>query len=197
MKEHPFKTFISAFAVIATFVVAISYGTLTSYYAGYLRYFEVDIQSIGFWPQLSDFLIIASGAILGILIATGLGLPLLLIANIIAKKLKNSEKKGVQEIGDSLQLSKQWIIGIVLSTLAILAFSLIYVQSEKNGFKAASEKSNFTNLTTTKNSNEILIYQSNGTGIIKTYDENSKKFNDGYRTIELVNQSFDQVLLKR
>jgi len=197
MEERPFKTFISAFAVIATFVVAISYGTLTSYYAGYLRYFEVDIQSIGFWPQLSDFLIIASGAILGILIASGLGLLLLLFANIIAKKLKNSEKKGVREIGDSLQLSKQWIIGIVLFTLVILAFTLIYVQSEENGFKAASEKSNFTNLTTTKNSNEILIYQSNGTGIIKTYDENSKKFNDGYRTIELVNQSFDQVLLKK
>jgi len=196
--ENPLQSFVAYFAVLATSVFIISYGAVTSYYSGYLGYFGINIRYIDFWPHLPDFLILAMPIILALIVTGGMTALTLFILNIIGRRLsKKSQKSFLRGVGDSFRLEAGYRILAVILALSFATFSIIYISQESNGKRKAESETQFIRVGPDGKKIDVLIYQNSGVGFTKTYNKESKQFENGYKSINFSGQNLEQIELPK
>ena len=194
MKPNPIKSIVSGFAVLSAITIVVSFGVINSYYTGYFNYFGIDINNIDFWPHISDFSLVAFPTILAVLVVAAATWVLPVIFNMISPAIKKFGKqkksKLLTTLGESLSITNFAIYVGVLSSIAIMLFFVIFSTSYNQGKQMAETKQDFVQISSTDKEVNLLIYQNNGMGITKHYDEKTHAFRNGYKIIDLTNQTY-------
>ena len=186
-------------AVITALVVLVSYGAITTYYAGYFRYFGISISDINFFPSLADFVTRGSATISAILfavVATLLGMILVnwMIKGIASIGVASEKKKGkftwLKSINSKPVLSRVEIKIFLILVFVVLSFKLVYFDSEEMGYSSAESKNTFSSFIGNDGSRKVLIYQNGGDAILKTYDDSG--WSEGYEVQSLSGKQYEQ-----
>ena len=185
--------------IVAIYGAFLGYTTAASYRAGYLSYFGVSIDMVPFWPKISDFMIAPLIAVIYIVIMTILFFGAVMLGNYLGHKtVRFFERKKKNEDKSPLfdkvtRFSAIVMIGVYFTGISL---ALPYFIMQGMGENFAKTTKSFTQLTDRKTTT-ILIYQHEGTGIIKEYNLQTKEFSDDYEVIDLTGQKFKQLTLER
>jgi len=196
IKRNPLQSLVAYFAVFTAVVLIVSYGAITSYYSGYLDHFGINIRYIDFWPHLPDFMLVAVPIIMAILIISVVSYMIMLIlvplGAWITKKYKN---KILHTLGEALQLDRRAMLAVIIIAMSIGTFSIVYGSQSKDGAEFATGQTEYIRVGADGQKIDLLIYQNSGTAFTKTYDRKSKQFENGYKTINFVDQKLEQIKL--
>lgn len=185
--------------IVAIYGAFLGYTTAASYRAGYLSYFGVSIDMVPFWPKISDFMIAPVIAIIYIVIMTVVFFGAVMLGNYLAHKtVRFLERKKKEEEKSPMfdKVTQFTTVGLVGIYFIIMSLALPYFIMQGMGENFAKTTKDFTQLTG-RETTTILIYQHEGTGIVKGYDPETKEFLDDYEVINLTGQKFNQVTLER
>jgi len=185
--------------IIAIYGAFLGYTTAASYRAGYLSYFGVSIDMVPFWPKISDFMIAPVIATIYIVIMTTLFFGAVVLGNYLGyKTVRFAERKKKDEDKSPLfdKVTRISTIGMISAYFIVISLALPYFIMQGKGEDFAKTTKSFTQLTD-RGTTTILIYQHEGTGVIKEYNPQTKEFSGDYEVIDLTGQKFKQVTLER
>lgn len=185
-------------------VILLSYGAITLFYSGYLKYFDVNIFDINFFPSVTD--LVSRGAptvsaIITIVFATLLGI---LLANLLIKGLGTVGKRSKQGKGWFVWLKvfdDEPVIGgaafkiFLFVVFIVFSFKLVYIDSEMMGFEMAEQTKSFSSFIDAEGERNLLIYQNSGEGVYKTYDQKNG-LSKGYKVLPLAGKDYEAIDIK-
>lgn len=185
-------------------VVLLSYGSITVFYAGYLRYFGVSISDVNFFPSVTDLVSRGAPTVTAVVAVVAATLVGVLLANLLIR--------GLGVIGKRSENKKRWFVwlkifddepimgGTALKVLLLViflvfSFKLVYVDSENMGVAAAEKTDSFSSFIDDEGKRNILIYQNAGEGVFKSFDSD-KGFGDSYKVLPLAGKEYEKVNVK-
>lgn len=196
---------LSIYLAAATAAVALlSYGAITVFYSGYLKYFGVDIFDVNFFPSVADF--VSRG------FPTVSAFTVIVLATLLGVLLANLLIKGLGAIGRRSEQGKRWFVWLkifedepviggaalkifLFVVFLIFSFKLVYFDSEKMGYEAASTTSSFSSFIDDDGVSNILIYQNAGEGVFKGYDSN-EGLSNSYKVLPLAGKEYEKINIK-
>ncbi|UTX51132.1 hypothetical protein KI440_02910 [Candidatus Saccharibacteria bacterium TM7i] len=189
-------------SVTVIYVTLIAYASSTSFKAGYLSYFHIDIKHVDYTPSIADLMNQPVTIILAIILLLIIYFAIILIINFLHWLLsKIANKKGWVQFLDLIgekPFGRRLIIASLIALLLILSFKLPLLDSFSSGTKFAEQQKNFTTLVVDdqKKTIKVLIHQHEGIGLFKTYNTDSKTFNSSYEAIDLTNTELNYVQIQ-
>lgn len=181
------------------YVGLVAHAAATSFKAGYLSYFGIDIRSVDYWPSIADFMnepIIVVGAII-ILLALCFGAIVLIngLHWIMQKIAKKKKWKKFLDFIDEKPYGWKLTTGVLIALLLFVSFKIPLYDSYGRGIEAAKKQTSFVVINSDSDSRQALIYQYNDLGLFKTYNPGVKQFNKDYETLDLKGKSFEYLKL--
>lgn len=197
LKENSAVTSI-LITVLTIYGLFLGYTTAASYRAGYLSYFGVSIDMVPFWPKISDFMIAPVIGVLYIVVIMILLVLAIIIGNYLGYlTVKIYEFLRKQKSQESLpRIFDKTTNLLVLALFVGTSFSLPYFTMQHFGESYARSMTQFTALKG-REQTTVLIYQHEGTGIVKEYNPETKQFSSDYEVIDLAGQTFKQITAER
>jgi len=197
------KNYIAAISLGVTmstiYVAVIAHASATSFKAGYLSYFNVDIRSVDYWPSIIDFMnepILVLLAIVTFTVLSAATFLLMNALNYLLHKIANKVSwKWLIGITDEKFIGQKVASGILIVFVLFLSFKIPFNDSFERGIEAAKNQTSFTQVKPADVENQILIYQYNGTGITKEYNVSTRSFTKAYKTINVTGKEFESIEL--
>lgn len=186
---------LTSITLILAYITVVLNISATSWYAGYLEYFNVPINDIDFSPKIFDFATKGLGAMILIFISCAIMILLLfglrVLTDAIQKKALKSRHKWIKNFfaGGGAFIPKWMLVSFSICIILVGTYNVCYRKFSEMGSNAAKETKIFSVIEDDDEVYEVMIYQNNNTGIIKTYDKESKSFNDGFEITMLEGHS--------
>lgn len=181
------------------YITLVAYATATTFKAGYLSYFGVDIRNVDYWPTIPDLMNQPILVVLAILVLLGLGfLAILAVNGIHWVALKIAEKRKWNKFKDFIDEKPYgWKLttGILVAFLLFLSIKMPLYDSYDQGIDAAKRQKNFTIIVSESSEKQVLIYQYADVGIFKTYDNDTESFAESYDVIDMTGLRLQAVKL--
>lgn len=178
------------FTLISACTALFSYGFLTIEETAYLRKFNIDIQSISYWPSLYEMITRAFPAIVAMIISVGLFITIVISMPYISAWVKKLKIRGAKTVGEIFELEVS--AGLLTFACVVLVLISLFDTAEKMGAKYAESMTVFTVISDggENTRKDVLIYQNNNVGVVKTFDSVSARFEDSYRLVQLEGKQF-------
>lgn len=190
---HIYKPSLEMAAIVVFLIVLISNFAVIEFYVGYFNYHRIPFSSVGFAPQMYDYVQITLPAFAITIVVFLMTFVVLKINDFLSSKAANMVTKhsnellvpfvqknraGLRRFATFLELTLKFLnVGLFLYILWLIFFLAIpkagetYAHNQKQ-YISTSERDNMQQ--------ELIIYSSPNSLITRTYDISTKSFRAGF-----------------
>ena len=136
------------FSIATVYVVLVAHASATSFKAGYLGYFGIDIRHVNYWPSIADFMNEPLFVLISITTLLAVCFGAILLINLVhwltLKLAKKYKWKWVREYFEEKPYGLKLTLGIIIALFLFLSIKLPLYDAYDRGVTSAKDQKNFT-----------------------------------------------------